>query len=367
MKIIRGRLNPADVSNPSLRYNATCDCIQYTPDGGSTWVDAPEADPRHSATFLKPPVAGSNKRCDSAANMVKWLKDFIDALNDAFVFGGTVTTFINLAIQFLDILAPYAELLAPIVELAGAIFGIGHAALSGAFTSTEYDALECIFYCHDDPDGQVTASQLVSIESDITAQLNTTAALVVNAILFVQGEVGLSNAGSVGSETGDCSACTACFFAYKWDFRITDGLFVFDSEAGLTGGVYIGGGAHGYEKSATGTLPPYDCGRKSPSFDIPSGCHINTLAIEMDAQAGGGNAHIEAYIGSSRSAGLGQNPHIYAGSWSTSATAFGDISNQSGVHVTFQFANDDGTGDFYSIRIDWTGDAPIGLSGGSYV
>lgn len=219
MKIIRGRLNAADVSNPALRYNSDCDCIQQTPDGGTTWVDVPEADPRHALGYLKPPVAGSSKACDSAANMVKWLHDFIDQMLFDFTLVASVTTIINSILLELEILAPYIELLGIISELAETISGIGEAGLTLAFTSHEYDLLECIFFCNVDVNGRVSVDKLADIEAATTAQLNTTAALVVNAILFVQGEIGLSNAGAVGGQTGDCTGCD-CTFCYKWDFRI---------------------------------------------------------------------------------------------------------------------------------------------------
>jgi hypothetical protein len=102
------------------------------------------------------------------------------------------------------------ELLAIISELAETISAIGGTALAAAFTSDQYDLLKCIFFCAIDSDGRVSVDALAIIEAQITSQLNTTAALITNAILFVQGEVGLSNAGSVGSETGDCDDCVCC-------------------------------------------------------------------------------------------------------------------------------------------------------------
>lgn len=219
MTLIRSRLSEADFSPPNQRYNADCDCIQITPDGGTTWNDAPGLDPRHSPAFLKPPVAGSSKQCDAAANMVKWLKDFIDQATALMDAGALVTAVVNKLLEFIDLVFPGADLLTLILEGAGVIFDIGATALTAAFTSDQYDLLLCIFYCHADGDGRVSVDALAAIESDITAQLNTTAALVVNALLFIQGEIGLSNAGAIGSETGDCDAC-ACTFCYKWDFRI---------------------------------------------------------------------------------------------------------------------------------------------------
>lgn len=240
MKIIRGRLNPADVSNPSIRYSSTDDTLQYTPDNGTTWVNVPELDPRHSAAFLKPPVAGSNKRCDSAANKVKWLKDFIDYETSLLVAGATITTLINGILVPMDLLSPMADLLSIIIDLADEIFGIGATALTAAFTDDQYDLLKCIFYCNADTNGQVSAGQLAQTESDITTLLNTTAAIVVNAILFVQGEIGLSNAGTLYSEVGDCTACDCCDpdFCTTYDFTAVEAPFViWDGRGSYVGGV----------------------------------------------------------------------------------------------------------------------------------
>lgn len=217
MTLIRSRLSEADFSNPDQRYNADCDCIQISPDGGTTWNDAPGLDPRHSSAFLKPPVAGTSKQCDAAANMVKWLHDFIDQCIHVFTVGGQIAFFINLLLEFIDLLFPAADFIDLITELAATIFGAGSTALMAAFTSTEYDLLLCIFFCHADSQGRIAASKMAGIEADVTAQLNTLAATVVNAILFIQGEVGLSNAGAIGSETGDCTACTDCQWCYRFD------------------------------------------------------------------------------------------------------------------------------------------------------
>lgn len=239
MKIIRGALNAADVSNPNIRYDADCDCLQQTPDGGVTWNPAPGADPRHATGFLKPPVTGSSKQCDAAANMVKWLHDFIDEMLSVFELTWSVTTIINAILAELEILAPYIELLAIITQLAEAIAGVGATALSLAFTSDQYDLLLCIFYCRADTSGRISATNLALVESDITDQLNTTAALITNAILFVQGEIGLSNAGAVGSETGDCSSCV-CEWCFLFDFKTSmDGVTINRGDFVLGSGLHV--------------------------------------------------------------------------------------------------------------------------------
>ncbi len=210
MKIIRGRLNPADVADPQFRWNSDCDCVQYTPDGGSTWNDAPGSDPRHAPQFLLPPVTGSNKQCDASANIEKWLRDFLTECQTVMCAGAEVTTVINIALNFVDLLFPPSALFELILEVAGVIFGVGCTALSGAFDDTVYDEIKCIFFCRLDENGQLSADNLALVESDLNARLTTTAALIVNAILSMQGEVGVSNAGTIGGQTGDCTDCSCC-------------------------------------------------------------------------------------------------------------------------------------------------------------
>jgi hypothetical protein len=155
--------------------------------------------------------------------MVKWIHDFVDQCIEILGAGSAITAIANLALKFFDFLFPAADFVTLILSIAGAIFDIGYTALTAAFTTTEYDLLLCIFYCNVDASGQVSATKLAHIESQITSQLNTTAALVVNAILFIQGEVGLSNAGVFEALTGqDCSAC-ACEWCYTFDFTASDG------------------------------------------------------------------------------------------------------------------------------------------------
>lgn len=221
MTLIRSRLTPSDFSNPDYRYNSDCDCIQYSPDGGSTWRDAPGNDPRHAPQFLLPPIGGSNQQCDAAANKTKWLKDFMDSVISALAIGAIAATLINTALEFVDLLFPGAVLLELLVEFADTTFGVGDAALSAAFNSDTYAALLCIFFCDAAADGSVDAPMLAVIESDVTAQLNTTAALIVNLILGIQGEIGVSNAGAIGSETGDCSACE-CNHCHEYDFTVDE-------------------------------------------------------------------------------------------------------------------------------------------------
>ncbi len=370
MTLIRSRLSEDQLGTNSYRYNSDCACVQYSPDGGTTWNDASGSDPRNAPQFRFPARTGSDIECNGAANALAWIKGVIDRCTAILEIGGIVVELANEILRFAEIIFAEAGgwLLNLILDAAGTLFGIGYAEISGAFDATQYDLLLCALYCNADSNGQYDDTRFAALQSMITATMNSTAAAVVNLFLSIQGKVGVSNAGAQGTAMGDCSACTSCVTGYVWDFRVSDGGFVFDSEAATTGGTYVGGGTHGYEKAATGLPdPPYDAGRKSVTFDIPSTCHITTITTTQDTSDGGLDDHLECYIGTSRTAGLAQMPHLYTGSNGTTETASGDISNQTGVHLTWEFANNSGGGDWYTIRIDWTGDAPTGLSGGTFV
>lgn len=239
--IVRSRLSENDFSPVSLRYNPDTDTVQYTPDGGTTWVDDPADDPRVGAKFIKPLKTGIDIRCRSSASMVKWLRNFIEYETGVLTAGAEITAVANAGLALFDILAPWAILINLIIDVAGTIFGIGAGALSAAFDEDTYDLLLCIFYCNIENDGAVTDDEFAQIQTDIADQLNTTAALVMALILDAQGRVGLQNAGTLYEvEDADCGACE-CAWCYTFDFELTDGGFTSPPIGGFTYGHWVSG------------------------------------------------------------------------------------------------------------------------------
>lgn len=218
IRVIRKRLDEQALVPAGQRFNPTTGKTQRSWDGGATWVDDPSLDPRHADGLRQPARTGSNAQCDAAANQVKWIKDFIDYEAGLLCAGATLTTVANGVFKLFDILAPWAILADLLIEIAGTLFDIGCLTLTSAFDSSVYDTLRCIFYCNTASNGQVSAAQLANILNDLAASdINATAKTVLTLILQNQGEVGLSNAGAIGSETGDCSDCTDCN-NLTWEF-----------------------------------------------------------------------------------------------------------------------------------------------------
>jgi len=218
IELIKKRLWEGEVVPVNMRYNIDTDQIERTNDGGATWVADPGSDPRHNDAYRMPARTGSDPQCDAAANMRKWFRDFVESVTQLLEVGALAFVVINEILRFIDLLFEGAILLSAITEAAELLLGIGSAALEGAFDEGTYDTLMCIFYCRADGDGQVDAAAFDHIRNDIDAQLNTTAAIVTNFILGIQGEVGLSNAGAIGSETADCSTCICLTWPRQFNF-----------------------------------------------------------------------------------------------------------------------------------------------------
>lgn len=241
--VIRKKLSEDDIGNPAYRYNSDCDCIQFSPDGGTTWTDTPGADMRHADPFRLPPRGGTDIQCSAAANAECWLQTFIEQVTTLLEAGAVIVAVINKLLQFVELIFAETggELLNLILAVAGSIFDIGGGALAAAFTSDQWPILLCAIYCNMDTSGQVSAARFATMQAQVTANMNTTAALVVNLLLSTQGEVGVSNAGAMGEETADCSDCGCAWCrTYLGGDGLGDWVVPYDI-LGHAGGSYNGG------------------------------------------------------------------------------------------------------------------------------
>jgi len=224
IQIIRKKLDPAEVGGANTRYNDDCDCIQTTPDDGTTWNDNPGLDPRHNAALQLPPRGGADPQCDAAANMRAQLEKFINTILTVATQGAGASAILGVLIFFMPAVAILWTLA---LEIMGGLLTIGQSTINAAFTSGVYDQLECIFYCHIGGDGTCSAAQLAAIEEQIGTDIGGVVQAVMALYLSILGEVGLTNSGAIGAETGDCSGCD-CGWCLRWDGAEIDDDWVFD-------------------------------------------------------------------------------------------------------------------------------------------
>jgi hypothetical protein len=216
MSLIRKQLTSDEFSPPNVRYDEGTDEVQVSPDGGTTWVDTPELDPRHSEAARLPALTGSDKQCRAAAGMTNLVRQLVDeriASANTVVFAGSI-------IGIAAFIPGFNVLWALVVTLATFGFTIAIEILEAAFTEGVYDQIRCIFFCNIDDEGQMSASQFIDCYAQM-AELDAIAQSWVESIMLTFGEVGLSDAGVSLEEAADCDECE-CLGDWGIEFDFAD-------------------------------------------------------------------------------------------------------------------------------------------------
>lgn len=222
--IIRKRLTPDEISPPNIRVNPETGEVEQTFDGGATWTPNPDADPRQSPAARAPALTGDNAQCDAAAGMVGATRDAIELTVNSLSVGMGATSLLALLLNFMPGVGIVADIVLAVV--AGA-YVIGKTAIDVAMTSEVYDELLCILLENIDSDGQMSVTQYSAARDQVDADIGGVAALAIKLMWDGQGEVGLSNAGSLSGETGDCDECgVTCLEFLGGDDGAGDWVFV---------------------------------------------------------------------------------------------------------------------------------------------
>lgn len=185
--------------------------LQQSEDGGATWEDAPQEDPRNSSTVY-PPTPGSpsdTKKCDASEGMSLLIKEQVgEQLTDdmsrytlAQLVHDWVTTYIQTSNPF--------EALIQIA--ANQIFALVIATLSPALTDDVYHLLTCAFLCLIADDLSFDNERWEAVRTKILDTISGIAGIFLEHLVFLLGPVGITNLAraQVGA-TGDCSDCEEC-------------------------------------------------------------------------------------------------------------------------------------------------------------
>lgn len=204
MELVRKYLTADEIGTPALRWNSDCDCVQQTPDGGTTWVDVPSADPRSAAGFALPPASSDNPQCDGAERMIAALKRLIDIVVQS---AGSVAAVSAVLGYLADFLFGIGTLVALILEAVTGLLALGQEVLDAAFTSDVYDEIKCFAFNRVGGDGHFDDTGWTGFQSDVLAFFGGTINIAMGIVFQLEGINGFNNAASVGTETGDCIAC----------------------------------------------------------------------------------------------------------------------------------------------------------------
>lgn len=196
--------------NMPIQYRWLADgTLQRSLNGGGTWVDAPEFDPRNNSP-QSPPLPDDETdqvRCDMAASVAEAIKEQVgEQLTDDMsrytldeLLQDWVTTYIN----FWD---PFTAI---VTIAANQIFALVIAALRAALTDAVYDDLKCLVLESMPADGLWTPAAAETLRASVSAGISGIAGQFLQHLIFLMGAVGLTNLSRSGFVTGaDCDDCS---------------------------------------------------------------------------------------------------------------------------------------------------------------
>jgi len=224
IQFIRKELRADELYPTDQRYNPTTGETEYTPDGGTTWVPAPEVDPRHQTNI--PARTGGDASCQAAGSIAEYIKRFINLVVTLVGASATLVQGATAIVGFLKIISgSYAILFELLYETFATLASFGASTIAAAFDDTVYHEIACILTCHMDSNGQFDQARLDAAMSQIGTDIGGTAGTVTNLILTIMGFAGVNKAGTFYDTANDCDDCESCDWCYVIDFTQEAGGF----------------------------------------------------------------------------------------------------------------------------------------------
>jgi len=209
MDIIRKELAVSDLLPAFIRWNDDTDTVQTSPDGGVTWVDSPQSDPRNTNSF--PPLTGGTARCDAAERMTAQIQEMVTVIDNnlqALAGAAEMAALLILIMAFIPlVLVLVAILTAAMVQFVA----IGYADFHNAFTGFDWTAFKCKLYTLCDTQGRLNATTLSILQTWISQTYGSPLDTILNALISVLGFGGLNDAAATRSENGSCGSCSNAF------------------------------------------------------------------------------------------------------------------------------------------------------------
>lgn len=186
---------------------------QTSDDGGETWEDNPQADPRNQATQA-PPLGGSgdSTRCAAADNVRDTFKAYKATVRGLLEAGTTVLAIVAGLIGALGLLLGLSVaglgISVLLFGMAAALLSLTPEELDDALSDEVFDEFRCLVYCAAEDDGTFTYSAWVDLIGAVDDTFSGFPEQFFHAILAAMGYIGLCNAATTGVATADdCDDC----------------------------------------------------------------------------------------------------------------------------------------------------------------
>ena len=245
---------------------------QTSDDGGITWHDDPENDPRNDAVGA-PPLPGepsASKKCAAADNVRGLFEQYRDNLIEIVGVTPTVLAIIAGILAFIGVIAGVSGVGVGIgvlfLSMAAEIIQIGGTGISGAITFTALNNFRCLVYCRMNDDGELTYEAWQGLLSDIADSFSGFAETFFFQTVNGMGYIGVTNAGTIGASTAsDCEDCDCdAEWCYEFDFLTEDGDW--EIRVGAPYGTWVSG--QGWVGTTAGSGVGVVASRTLSSFTI---------------------------------------------------------------------------------------------------
>jgi len=224
MEVVRMKLTIPQYDVTSVRWVEATDTFEIQlPDG--SWATYETGDYRRAESGRLPARIDTDKRCLSAANATQAVRDTIDATLGTFNEIGIASAALGVGLAFIPELVSKGFAIG--FAFASLALSIGSEILIESFDTDAYDAIQCALYCAADSSGQWSLSRLNSALNAIHDDpfIDDYADVVTSFILYtLWGEVGTSNAGTMGKVTSATCSCD-CQWRYSVYCPDTSGLW----------------------------------------------------------------------------------------------------------------------------------------------
>jgi len=289
--------------------------IDMSNDGGTTWTPATGQDDPRNPTVIFAPLPGDpgmTKRCEAANSIVTAFEKSQQAYYQAKLSSETDAQLAAILLTFLVAVGVIAT------GGALALLGAGIAVIvttsdaesfNAAFTDDVWSAFLCKIYCAMDGQGQLTDSDVRSIQADM-AGLGGIAGSWFNSILKAMTGQSMSNYGSLGyGGTRDCSECDCGICPVTWTWYGLDDVVHDPDNPNHWSGTWNSSSNYGHIAFTSGS-PSQTCYFKNPYLAYsswsgsaptsPDNVNPKTTPIwNFDAIEGSANGtHLDFYFSS---------------------------------------------------------------------